>query len=177
MFPRQARELETERLRLRPWRISDAPINRELWTERDPRAINVIDADGRPTVDDLRARIEKQLAESERLGIELLAIELKDAPGFVGYCGLIVGRATLEEPEIAYELLRRVQGNGYATEAAAAILDAARAAGRTRLWATVREWNTASFRVLEKIGFTDSGRRDPDAARGDSVWMTWSSNE
>ena len=172
-FPRQARELETARLRLRPWRVSDAPINRELWTERDPRSVNVIDADGRPTVDDLRARIEIQLAESERLGIELLAIEVKDAPGFIGYCGLIVGQATLEEPELAYEFLRRVQGNGYATEAAAAILEAARAAGRTRLWATVREWNTASFQVLEKIGFTESGRRDVDPVRGDSVWMTW----
>ena len=167
----------TARLRLRPWRISDAPVVRELWTERDPRSVNVIGADGRPTVEDQRVRIEEQLAESVRTGIELLAIEDKDVGEFIGYCGLIVGHATLEEPEIAYELLRRVQGNGYATEAAAAILSAARDTGRTRLWATVREWNVASFRVLTKIGFVDGGRRDLDPVRGDSVWMTWTPTE
>jgi RimJ/RimL family protein N-acetyltransferase len=176
-FPRQAREIDTARLRLRPWRTSDAVIVRQLWTERDPRSRNRIDAEGHPTVDELRARIGKQLEESAETGLELLAIEEKDAGEFIGYCGLIVGRGTSEEPEIAYELLRRVQGNGYATEAAQAILDAARATGRARLWATVRDWNAASFRVLEKIGFLDSGRRDPDPVRGDSVWMTWPAPE
>lgn len=176
-FTPQARELETVRLRLRPWRPSDAAVSRGLWLERDDRARNRIDADGRPTVDDLHARIEAQLAESAQNGIELLVIEEKDVGAFIGYCGLIVGQATLEEPEIAYELFRRVHGNGYATEAAQAILDAARDTGRTRLWATVRDWNAASFRVLEKIGFVDSGRRDEDAVHGDSVWMTWSEAE
>ncbi len=75
-----------------------------------------------------------------------------------GYCGLIVGRCTHDEPEIAYELLRRFHGHGYATEAARAVLEAAFATGRTRIWSTVGAWNTPpSLRVLEKIGF----RRDP----------------
>ncbi len=29
--------LETDRLWLRPWRVTEAAIKRELWTERDPR--------------------------------------------------------------------------------------------------------------------------------------------
>jgi RimJ/RimL family protein N-acetyltransferase len=45
------------------------------------------------------------------------------------------------------------EGGGYATEAAAAVTEAAFATGRERLWATVRSWNAASFRVLEKTGF------------------------
>ena len=87
---------------------------------------------------------------------------------FLGYCGLVIGRATIDEPEIAYELLRSAHGRGYATEAAAAIVDAARATGRQRLWSTVRTWNTPSFRVLEKIGF----RRDHTTTdeHGDIVW-------
>ena len=48
----------------------------------------------------------------------------------------------------------------------------AAATGRRRLWATVREWNAASFRVLERLGFVDSGRVTPDRDRGDSIWMT-----
>ena len=41
--------------------------------------------------------------------------------------------ATFDEPEIAYELLRRVHGQGYATEAARAVLDTAFATGRRRI--------------------------------------------
>jgi RimJ/RimL family protein N-acetyltransferase len=49
-------------------------------------------------------------------------------------CGLIIGRSTLEEPEIAYELFQRAHGRGYATAAAGAVLDAAAATGRKKLW-------------------------------------------
>jgi len=48
----------------------------------------------------------------------------------IGYCGLIVGRATWEEPEIAFELFRRVHGSGYATEAGEAVVAAAIQSGR-----------------------------------------------
>ena len=71
----------------------------------------------------------------------------------IGYCALVVGRCSLDEPELAYELLRRYHGRGYATEAAQAMVAAAADTGRHRLWSTVRPWNTASLRVLEKTGF------------------------
>jgi RimJ/RimL family protein N-acetyltransferase len=76
---------------------------------------------------------------------------------------------TFEEPEIAYEILPQFRGNGYATEAAGAVSEAAFATGRERLWATVGTWNAPSFRVLEKNGFhahhNDFGDRD------EFVWM------
>ena len=72
----------------------------------------------------------------------------------------------------AFELFRAHQGQGFATEAAFAVLDAARATGRSRLWATVREWNAASFNVLTKLGFFDSGRRTIDPVHGDTTWMS-----
>ncbi len=72
----------------------------------------------------------------------------------IGYCGLIVGRTGLDEPEIAYELLpTHYRGLGYATEACEAVVEAATRTGRRRLWATVGSWNTASFRVLENLSF------------------------
>ena len=51
--------LETERLLLRPWRVSDSGVQLELWSERDPRvpAHRRIDCAGRPTVQDLADRI------------------------------------------------------------------------------------------------------------------------
>lgn len=134
----------------------------------------VIDTEGRPTVETLRVRIGSQLVESAQTGWALLAVETKHDGEFIGYCGLIIGKSTLEEPEIASELSHGAHGNGYATEASRAILSAAKDTGRTRLWATVRAWNLASFRVLEKIGFVDSGKVDQDLERGDTILITWS---
>ena len=77
----------------------------------------------------------------------------------IGYCGLVdTGRGADDEPELAFELLRRTWGQGYATEASLAVLDWARSSGHERLWATVWDWNTASRRVLAKLGFTETGR-------------------
>jgi [ribosomal protein S5]-alanine N-acetyltransferase len=79
----------------------------------------------------------------------LLAVERKAAGEVVGYCGLIgSGRGPDGEPELAFELLRRVWRQGYATEASLAVVDWARSSGYGRLRGTVWDWNTASRRVL-----------------------------
>ena len=51
--------VETDRLVLRPWRVAEAAVQRELWTERDPRVPphRRIDADGHPTVADFEESI------------------------------------------------------------------------------------------------------------------------
>ena len=148
--------LETDRLLLRRWRVSEAAIQRELWSERDPRVPphRRIDADGHPTVAD----IEHWIRAAKPSPIGLLAVERKAAGDVIGYCGLVDSGRGSEEPELVYELLRRVWGQGYATEAAWAVLDWARSSGYDRVWATVWDWNTASRRVLEKVGFTETDR-------------------
>lgn len=171
MFLPLPHELITDRLRLRPWAPSDAEAYRSLWAERDPRSVRVIDKDGRPTVEDIRGWLTANPIGAEP-GLGLLPIERREEGDVIGYCGLIVGRASFEEPEIAFELARRAHGRGYATEAAEAVVDAAAAISRKRLWATVRAWNGASFRVLEKLGFHRSDRVTEDPARGDLIWMT-----
>lgn len=162
--------LETDRLLLRPWRVADAVVQRELWTERDPRVPpHRRMSGGHPTV--------AELAESIRTGRSsstgLLAVERKATGDVIGYCGLIDGGPGAErEPELAFELLRRVWGQGYATEASWAVIDRARSSGHERLWATVREWNTASRRVLAKVGFTETGRTEPDPVHGTTLFLT-----
>lgn len=163
--------LSTPRLRLRRWRPSDAEQHRALWAERDVRARRRIGADGRPTVEEMRQWLVANPLGADP-GLGLLPIERRDTGEFIGYCGLIIGQASYEEPEIAYELIRRAHGHGYATEAGRAVVEAAAATGRRRLWATVREWNTASFHVLEKLGFNRTGRAETDPERGNSIWMT-----
>jgi RimJ/RimL family protein N-acetyltransferase len=162
--------LLTERLTLRPWTEADADDYRALVTERDPRARAAERGDVLPTVENIRGRIANQLADTGRSGIALLPAFRRVEGDFVGYCGLIAGHSGFEEPELGYELLRRFHGNGYATEAARAVVDAAAGTGRKRLWSTVRVWNAASLRVLDKLGFErDHVSRDD---RGELIWLT-----
>lgn len=163
--------LETGRLLLRPWRPAEAVVLHELWTERDPRVPphRRIDAAGRPTVTDL----EDWIRTNQPSSIGLLAVERKAARDVIGYCGLIdSGRESGTEPELAFELLRRVWRQGYATEASLAVLDWARSSGYERLWATVWDWNTASRRVLAKVGFTETERKELDAVGGNNLLTT-----
>jgi RimJ/RimL family protein N-acetyltransferase len=157
-------------LLLRPWRVTEAVVLRELWVERDPRVPphRRIDADGHPTIADL----EDWICANQPTSSGLLAVERKADRDVIGYCGLIDGGPGSEgEPELAFELLRRVWRQGYATEASLAVLDWARSSGYERLWATVWEWNTTSRRVLARVGFTEE-RIELDAAYGNNVFST-----
>ncbi|MFB7379934.1 GNAT family N-acetyltransferase [Kitasatospora purpeofusca] len=163
--------LGTSRLLLRPWRAAEAVVQHELWTERDPRVPphRRIDADGHPTVGEL----EDSIRTNQLWSSGLLAVERKASHDVIGYCGLVdTGRGAAGEPELAFELLRRVWGQGYATEASLAVLDWARSSGHERLWATVWDWNTASRRVLAKVGFTETERKEVDPARGTTLFTT-----
>lgn len=170
-------ELETARLRLRPWRPDEAGRLREMWAERDPRvpAHRRISPDGHPTLAELEDRILRGM-------FALPAIEVVANHDVVGYCGLLdTGARTgdarpanagacdagaCEPPMIAFELLRRAQKQGYALEAATAVVAWARAAGFTQLRATVWDWNTPSRRLLATLGFVETGRRDEHPAGG-----------
>jgi RimJ/RimL family protein N-acetyltransferase len=153
--------LETERLALRLLTPDDAGWDHELRGERDGGTAM--------TVDDVRLRLAELNADAHRTGIGFLSMRRRAEGDVVGYCGLLVGRATFDEPEIAYELLRRFHGHGYATEAAQAVLDAAFATGRRRIWATVRAWNAPSFRVLDKLSFRRDHVRTDDS--GELVYL------
>lgn len=128
-----------------------------------------IDADGHPTL----AEIEESIRTDQPSPLGLLAIERKAAGDVIGYCGLIdLGRGPVEEPELAFELLHRVWGEGYATEAAWAVLKWARSSGYDRLWATVWDWNRPSRRVLAQLGFTETRQRNVDPVRGTTLVTT-----
>jgi len=141
-----ARELLTPRLRLTVLGVADAPAMRGIWAERPGEAAL--------TPAQARDRVSQRVTECELTGIHCFALRLHGSAGVFGYCGLVTGRTGLDEPELAYELLPHMHNHGYATEAASAVIPAAAATGRSRLWSTVRAWNTPSLRVLAKNGFT-----------------------
>ncbi len=161
--------LETDRLILRHPRVNNAAIHWQLWTERDLRVPphRRINDKGQPTVEDIAAQIR---AEGEESGPGLLMVERKGTADVIGYCGLTShGNGSPDEPELAYELLRAVHGCGYASEAGQAVVRWAGEAGYRRLWAGVWDWNVASRRVLEKLGFREVGRVPPDSVHGHSL--------
>jgi ribosomal-protein-alanine N-acetyltransferase len=100
----------------------------------------------------------------ERLGFGLYLVE-RLADGLpVGMCGLIK-RDTLPDVDIGYAFLPSARGQGYAREAARAVL----AWGReqfslARIVAIVTPTNRPSLALLEQLGFADEGevRLPPD---------------
>lgn len=87
-------------------------------------------------------------------GFGLWAMVLRESGAFAGDCGLTVQEVDgNEEIEVGYHVRASLQGNGYATEAAAAARDYARnTLGLGRLVAIIHPANTPSQRVAAKIG-------------------------
>jgi RimJ/RimL family protein N-acetyltransferase len=153
--------IDTERLLLRLRTRDDAECNLELLREHEGGTTL--------SIDEVERRIVEQNKRAQGEGFGLLGIRRRGEERPIGYCGLIVGRSSIDEPEIAYEILPQFRGHGYATEAARAVIEGAFATGRKRLWATVGTWNTPSFRVLEKNGF-DAHHSSADDG-GEFIWM------
>ena len=87
-------------------------------------------------------------------GFGLWIISVRDSGEFVGDCGLTLQHVDgVDELEVGYHVRTSMQGQGYATEAAAASRDFARdVLGADRLIAIINPLNVPSQRVAAKIG-------------------------
>jgi RimJ/RimL family protein N-acetyltransferase len=87
-------------------------------------------------------------------GFGLWVIGTRDSGEFVGDCGLTLQHVDgIYELEVGYHVRTSMQGQGYATEAAAASRDFARdVLGASRLIAIINPMNVPSQRVAAKIG-------------------------
>lgn len=143
--------LETERLRLRRIERLDGAFLLELMTDPD-FILYVADRGLRTSADAERYIAERMLPSFEQFGFGFYVLELKDGGTPVGICGLIK-RETLEDVDIGFSILRRFWRNGYAYEAAAAVLDYGRKAlGLPRIVGLAAADNAKSIRLLEKLG-------------------------
>jgi RimJ/RimL family protein N-acetyltransferase len=85
------------------------------------------------------------------------------APQLIGACGL--GQSN-GHAELGYWIARAHWGQGYATEAARAVLGVAKALGHRSLIAGHFTDNPASGRVLDKIGFRETGQVELRESKG-----------
>ena len=151
--------LETERLVLRELTEDDAPFMLALLNSRG--FIEGIADRGVRTEAQARAYIEERVLGSYREhGFGMWGVVPKGESEPVGLAGL-VKRDVLPHVDIGYAFLEPVWGRGYARESAAAVLQHARdALGLATIVAITNPDNTASQRVLEKIGLRYVDQRD-----------------
>ena len=143
--------LQTKRLVLRHLAMADAEFILELLNQDS--FLRYIGDKGVRNLELAREYIANGPIESYRrhgFGLYLTALREGGAP--IGICGL-VKREALADVDIGFALLARHEKRGYATEAAAAVLEYGRRdCGLRRIVAIAAPENRASIAVIEKIG-------------------------
>ncbi|MDJ0573620.1 MAG: GNAT family N-acetyltransferase [Xenococcaceae cyanobacterium MO_234.B1] len=151
--------LETERLKLRPLTLDDAEKLYQLC-DGDPKVWK-FDPGYARSLDERIEVMERRIQEYQIYGFGCFGIEHKPDLTLIGLGGLSPhefenqnGNIT-DEFEIMYKLGRAYWGQGYATEASQAwIKYGFEIASLKRLVVCPHKANTASIRVLEKLGFS-----------------------
>lgn len=155
--------LETPRLILRPHRLDDFEACCFLHT--DPEAVRMI-YQTPPTREESWQRMLRFVGHWALLGYGLLLVEERATRRVVGEVGLAdfhrgLGGDFDPWPEFAWMISSDVHGQGYATEAAHAVLhwmDATHAP--ERMVCIIDPDNAPSLRVAEKLGFHHFGRAE-----------------
>jgi RimJ/RimL family protein N-acetyltransferase len=93
----------------------------------------------------------------------MLMLRTNGAPQLIGSCGLAERDG---EVELGYWIARSYWGQGFATEAARAVVNIAKALGHQKLVSGHFADNPASGRVLRKAGFRPLGRIEPRYSAG-----------
>jgi RimJ/RimL family protein N-acetyltransferase len=145
------KDLETDRLLLRRLSIEDAGFILGLLNE--PSYMIFIGDKGVRTINDARDYILKgPIASYEEFGLGLYLTELKDSGAPTGICGLLK-RGNLPDVDIGFAFLSQFWSQGYAFEAASAVMAYGRdALGLNRIIAIVSPDNKRSIKLLGKLG-------------------------
>lgn len=155
MVPRLPTEqIRTDRLVLRPLKIAD--LDAIACINASPEVRRFIG--GPLSRDDSDRRLRDRMREMDRSGLGPRAIVSHSTGQLLGWCGIDEFEVT-SEPELFYGLDRSRWGQGYATEAAVALVDMTfENSDATTIVAILEPANQASNRVLQKLGFHRDGQ-------------------
>ena len=165
--------LHTERLQLRPF--TDADQDALFAMHSSAHVLRYWDS--APWGD--RARAERFIAASRQMaedgsGARLAIDRSSDGALFIGWCSLTRWNPEFRSASMGYCLTDAAWGNGYATEAARALLQwAFDALDLNRVQAETDTRNVASARVLEKLGFVREGTLREDCVVNGEVSSSW----
>lgn len=160
--------LETDRLLIAELTKADAPFILELVNS--PGWLQFI---GDRNIKDLTAAenyiINGPMASYTAFGHGLYIVTLKNMAVSIGLCG-IIKRDILPDADIGFALLPAYSGNGYALEAATAVLQYAKEILRLKkIMAITLESNHRSISLLSKLGLVFEKKISP--APGDKELM------
>ncbi len=169
-------QIESSRLLLRWLRTAD--LEDFLEYRSDPAVLRY-QSMGPMTREEAARFIESQVHKA--LGMEgnyqQIGVECKSEGRLIGDCALKLQAGEPRIAEIGYTVNSRYQGRGYATEAVGALIGELFSDMDVRkVVALVDARNPASFRVLEKLGFTREGHLrksyydEVDGAWFDEYW-------
>ncbi len=153
--------IETERLILRDWREED--VQPFAAMNADPDVMRHFPAT--MTADESAALARACQAHIDANGFGLWAVERQADGAFLGFTGL--RRVAPENPmapavEIAWRLARHAWGDGYASEAARAVLAFGFERGLAEIVSFTATENERSQAVMRRIGMTRAADRDFD---------------
>lgn len=161
-------QLRTPRLLLRRWREDDlAPL---AAINADPEVMRWIGDGSVGSLEGTRAFIGRVEQEWETTGRSIFAVQVRDSGALAGLAGMAVPHFLPEimpAVEIAWRLGRSFWGQGIATEAARAALEFGLTDAKlARIVAVVQVGNTASERVMHKLGMRrERQTTDPGSGR------------
>ena len=143
--------MTTSRLGFRHWSAGDVDLAASLWGDRDVTALFSREP---LTAEQVQARLHRELDHERDFGVQYWPFFLLADAEFVGCCGLKPYDVMNDVYETGFHLRRKFWRAGYATEAARAVVEYAfRHVRAAALMAGHNPQNTASRRVLEKLGF------------------------
>lgn len=149
--------LSTERLVLREWQTDDWVFSHQ-WAS-DPQAVAYMPF-GPNTEEQTKEFVFKVITyqtEEPRLHFELAAT-LKETGEVIGGCGIRMVDLENQTASIGYMYAQKYWGQGFGTEAAAALVDFGFSQMKAhRIWATCDPGNIGSARILEKVGMRREG--------------------
>lgn len=147
--------LETTRLLLKPTAPDDLSELHRLWNDRELRRYLF---DGRATsLEEARALLEASEVSFAERGMGLWRVDRLEDGRMAGFAGFL--HAEAGPPDLVYGLWPSLWGNGYATEAARAVIERAFQVPTVEfIVASVDEPNTASIEVLHRLGMRHTRR-------------------
>lgn len=153
--------IETERLVLRTFTENDAQLIYDLNLDPD---VTRYTGDPVKDLDHARKVLERVILPQYALyNHGRWAVHTKPGLEFIGWCGLKTRPERDNEIDLGYRFLKSSWGNGYATEAAYACLKYGfEELGLSRIVGRAMPQNTASLKVLEKIGMNYIGEEIVD---------------
>ncbi|WP_086826312.1 GNAT family N-acetyltransferase [Allokutzneria sp. NRRL B-24872] len=148
----------TERLALRQFRRADAEVVRAYRSDPEVARYQSWEAP-LSTVDAEELVAEFAALDPDEPGWFQYAVELRDCGELIGDVGVNLHENRMQA-EIGFTFARRHQGRGHATEAVSRVVDHLLVSqGLRRVSAECDARNTASARLLERVGFRQEGHR------------------